>query len=273
MSYSTLMVNLALGQPNTALLAATNALAQTFGSTVIGIASRQQIQIIYTDGCYVSPEIIQDDRDEIDRELRAAEAEFRGSVDLPGLQWRSAVSIEPPSDYVVREARGADLLLTGMPSRNRSDTTRVGAGELVMQTGRPVVVVPPSVPHVSMERVILAWKDTRETRRAAWDAVPLLKRAAAVTVVEIVLEDDLPDARARVADVARWLRGHGVTAETEVHVSTDNDADQLRALSHSLGADCIVAGAYGHSRVREWALGGVTRDLLMRSDRCAFLSH
>ena len=273
MSYATLMVNLEPGQSNAALLTTTSALARTFGAAVIGIAARQPMQVIYNDGCYVSPDIIQDDRDEIDRELRAAEAEFRGSVEVANLEWRSATTIERPSDYVVREARGADLLLTGMPSRNRPDPTRVETGELLMQTGRPVMIVPPNVPHVSLEHIVLAWKDTRETRRAALDAVPLMKRVKVVTVVEIAEEENIADARTRVADVARWLHGHDITADTQACASSEDDSGQLRSLAHTLGADCIVAGAYGHSRIREWALGGVTRELLLRSDRCAFLSH
>ncbi|WP_428489076.1 universal stress protein [Rhodopila sp.] len=273
MTYSTLMVNLELGQSNSGLLGVTNELAKRFGAAVIGIAARQPMQIVYADGCYVSPELIDDEREEIDKELGLAEAEFRDSVNVPNIQWRSRVSFEPPSDYVVKQARRADLLLTGMPSRNRADSTRLTASELVMQSGRPVLVAPKAPVRASLERVVLGWKDTRETRRAALDAVPLMKRAKHVTVIEIAADEDLAEARERLTDVAHWLNGHGIAAETLASRSTDDDAHQLNALAHAEGADLIVAGAYGHSRLREWALGGVTRDLLLRADCCTLLSH
>ena len=73
------------------------------------------MQMIYTSGCYVSPELIEEDRQEIEREMQETEAEFRGSIQGVALHWRSEVSFEPPADFVVRQARRADLLLTGAP--------------------------------------------------------------------------------------------------------------------------------------------------------------
>ena len=120
---------------------------------------------------------------------------------------------------------------------------------------------------------LVAWKDTRETRRNISDALPLLKHAAAVTVVEIATDADLGGARRRVADVVAWLSRHGVTTEGLAQLSTGDDATALYALGQDSGADVVVAGAYGHSRLREWVLGGVTRDLLLSANRCALVSH
>ena len=80
-----------------------------------------------------------------------------------------------------------------------------------------------------------------------------------MSVVEVAAEEDLADARERVADVAHWLSGHGIVADALASASTGEDARALNAIAHSQGANLIVAGAYGHSRLREWALGGVTR--------------
>ncbi len=273
MKYATLMVNLEVGRSNAGLLRVTNEIARRFNAEVVGIAARQPTQLIYSDGCYIPAEVIEEEREEIDKEMRAAEAEFRGLIEVPDLHWRSTISFEMLSDYVVREARCADLLLTGMPARKRPEGSGVTAGELVMQSGRPVLVVPDAPANVSLDRVLLGWKDTRETRRAALDALPLIKRAGHVTVIEIAVEEDLGDARGRLADVGRWLKRHGVLAETMASLSTGDDVHQLRGLATAKGADLIVAGAYGHSRLREWALGGVTKDLLLRSDCCTLLSH
>lgn len=125
---------------------------------------------------------------------------------------------------------------------------------------------------------MLAWKETRETRRAALDALSLLQRAVHVTVVEISAEKDLSSARQRLADVSCWLSRHGIIAETLAvaalhdNASQDDDGEQLESVARRSGANLIVAGAYGHSRLREWAFGSVTRALI-HGDRCALLSH
>ena len=70
-----------------------------------------------------------------------------------------------------------------------------------------------------------------------------------------------------------WLRWHDVVAEPLVLASNGDDVGVLNAIAQELAADLIVAGAYGHSRLREWVLGGVTRDLLLRANRCSLVSH
>jgi nucleotide-binding universal stress UspA family protein len=136
-----------------------------------------------------------------------------------------------------------------------------------------VLVVATESSPLELKRVIVAWKDTREARRAAADALPILKIATSVSLVEIAPEAELIAASARLADVAAWLARHDVTAECLPIASDGDDADRLNVLAKEWGADLIVAGAYGHSRVREWALGGVTRSLLGTSLRSVFVSH
>jgi nucleotide-binding universal stress UspA family protein len=94
-----------------------------------------------------------------------------------------------------------------------------------------------------------------------------------VTVVEIAKQAELEAARLRLKDVTDWLSRHGTPAQCVASVSTGDDAAQLNVLAQEHAADIIVAGAYGHSRLREWALGGVTRDLLLSKKSCSLLSH
>ena len=142
-----------------------------------------------------------------------------------------------------------------------------------MQAGRPILVVPQAAEAVSLDHVVLAWKDTRETRRAAFDALPLMTRAKHVTVVQLAAETELADAREELADVAQWLESHGIAADTVAVATEAGESRQLNALAKDRGAGLIVAGGYGHSRLREWALGGMTRDLLLNPELCAVLSH
>ena len=83
----------------------------------------------------------------------------------------------------------------------------------------------------------------------------------------------IADALSHVADVAAWLRGHGIAANTVVPEKAGSVTGQLENIAANVGAGAVIAGAYGHSRFREWVLSGVTRHLATESRRCAFLSR
>jgi nucleotide-binding universal stress UspA family protein len=275
-TYRTLLAHLEPGRSNANLLGVTGDLAQRFDADVIGIAMCQPMQIIYSEG-YVPADLIVQDREQRDQELATAEAEFHDVLQarVGRLEWRSAVLPEPLADYLAREARAADLIITGA-DHNASvfDHSRdVNVGDVVMHVGRPILVVPAEATAISFDSVLVGWKDSRETRRAIADALPFLQKAAQVVVVEIASEPELVAAQARLDDVVRWLGRHGVAAEAVARRSTGEDAQQLHAVAVERHAGVIVAGAYGHSRVREWVFGGVTRDLLLRAGRCALVSH
>jgi nucleotide-binding universal stress UspA family protein len=270
------MVHLELGASNKGLLRIADDLAERFRAKVIGIAAAQPMQMIYNDG-YYSADLIELDRAEIEKEIKSAEDEFRTALQSRAdkLEWRSTVTFSPLPNYLAHQARAADLIITGVDQNNSLfDSSRhVYMGDLAMQVGRPVLIVPASVGSLNLNRIIVGWKDTRETRRAIVDAVPLLKKAGRVVVVEIASGDGLASARVHLDDVVDWLKRHGVAAQSQAIPSSEDDATSLAAVAREQGADVIVAGAYGHSRLREWVLGGVTRDLLLRADRCALVSH
>ena len=275
MTYATLMVHMELGRPNTGLLEIAGDLAERFHAGLIGIAARQPLQMIYGDG-YIAGDVYERDRDETVAELKAAELEFRTvlSARIPVIEWRSSQTIASLADYLASEARCVDLILTGVASGDFLDASRnVNTGDLIMQAGKPVLLVPTTANSLKLDRALVAWRDTRETRRAVSDALPLLKQAKAVTVAELATEEELGNARKRVDDVVAWLSRHGVKAEGLAQLSTGDAAVALYALGQDSGADVVVAGAYGHSRFREWVLGGVTRELLLSANRCALVSH
>jgi nucleotide-binding universal stress UspA family protein len=275
MTYATLMVHLELGRSNTGLLQITGDFAERFHAGVIGIVACQPMQCVYGE-TYISGDLVDQDRMEIEKEIKKAEAEFRSALQTRAttLDWRSTVMFSVLSDDIAREARSADLVITNVTSGSLLDASRrVNTADLVMKAGRPVLVVPVAADKLNLERILVAWKDTRETRRAILDALPLLKKAAHVVVVEIAAEEELADARTHLEDVVLWLKRHGIAAESLVASSTGNDATLLNTIAQKQEAEIIVAGAYGHSRMREWALGGVTRDLLLCATQCSFVSH
>jgi nucleotide-binding universal stress UspA family protein len=269
------MVHLELGDSNAGLLRVARDLSDRMKAAVIGIAASQPIQAVLG-GSYAYGDVVQLDSEEVETEIKAAEAEFRSAFQAHTgpVAWRSTVMFGSLSDYISEEARSADLIISGVARGNFLGEARcLNINEFVMQVGRPVFIIPRSVTELKLDRVVVAWKDTRETRRAAFDALPILKMAAHVTVVEIAADGDLADAGLRVQDVVGWLERHGIAAEAATSGSTGDDADQLKFVAQERNADIVVAGAYGHSRLREWVLGGVTKDLLLRAERCSLVSH
>ena len=276
MTYSTLIVHLDVGSSNAGRLRVAVDLADRFQASVVGIAGCQPMQVVYADG-YVSGEMIEDDVKAKEKEIAAAEAEFRGAFQKRpnALEWRSTVTIDPLSDFIACEARSADFVITGVDHNTSAfDASRhVELGDLVMRIGRPVLVVPETATKVGFDRILVGWKDTRETRRAVADALPLLKKATFVSVVEIAPDSERDQARRHLDQVVEWLKHHGVAAQSLVGASLGGDSRHLAEIGREQNVDLMVAGAYGHNRVREWMLGGVTHDLLTRPEICAFVSH
>ena len=109
--------------------------------------------------------------------------------------------------------------------------------------------------------VLVAWKDTREARRAVADALPLLQLAKQVLVVS-VNEDDYAAERESLSDLLTWLQWHGISARSDVLPLKGSVVETLEVAALSIGADMVVAGGYGHARLQEWLFGGATYDLL-----------
>jgi nucleotide-binding universal stress UspA family protein len=143
-------------------------------------------------------------------------------------------------------------------------------GDLVMESGRSVLIVPPLMDHMFANRIVVAWKDTREARRAVWDSLPFLKRADVVFVVAIGDNDRKEAAN----DVSAYLARHGIASRALLRGIPDSTvAEDILQVANDEGANLIVSGAYGHSRVHEWIFGGVTRALLNDAPVCCLMSH
>lgn len=271
----TLMVNCELGQSNALVLAAASNFAERFQMRVIGIAVSQPVQMMYGD-YYISAEAVDEDMKGVDIKTAEAEQEFRRALASRAgqLEWRSATVFASTAGHIAQEARAADLVMSGMPAIAALGGLRqLDMGDLVLQAGRPVLIVPATPCSTNFDHVLIAWKDAREARRAVLDALPLLKKSAQVTVVEIAHDSQLTQARSNLSDVSHWLKMHGVVAETIAIKSSGHDANALEAIAQQQGADLVVAGAYGHSRLREWAFGGFTSELMQPTQRCSFVSH
>jgi nucleotide-binding universal stress UspA family protein len=277
MTYATVMVSLALDQPNEARLQVAGELAERFEAAIIGVAAAQFAPLLYfTDGAQAQ-KLIDQGEATVKKRLAELESQFRAATANRGghVEWRSAMDF--PARYIARQARCADIIVSGGRSPAFSDAFSLASPkDLVMQAGRPLLVVPDGVNWLDLRSVLVAWKDTPEARRALVDSLPMLRKAKNVTVLEIPEEDDSGAAvMAGVTDVVAWLARHGITATARIS-GADRDREpvaQFETIADDVAAGLVVAGAYGHSRFRELILGGFTQHLVNQPGRCVLLSH
>lgn len=265
------MVHLNASRSNAAALDVAAVLAARHGARVIGIASCRPVPIGCGDDPMSSGYAVMA-RELVDEALLRARNEFHGHAALAPhvLEWRSIPTIANIAHIVADEARSSDLVIAGIGTA-ADGSAHADIGDLIIQAGRPVLVVPEVLATADFRTIVIAWKDTRECRRAVADALPLLRAADQVVIVRVT--DDPAGARRSIEDVAGWLSRQGLRSDRIIAIAEDGDAGGLAAIAGDNDADLLVAGAYGHSRFREWALGGMTRDMLLREPRCALLSH
>lgn len=277
MTYATVMVSLALDQPNDSRLQVAGELAEQFEAAIVGVAAVHFAPPLYFADGAAAQGLIDQEEASVKRRLADLEAQFRAATrNRSGrVEWRGAMDF--PAQFVLAQARCADIVVSGGQSPAFSDAFALASPkDLVMQAGRPLLVVPDRINWLDLRGVLVAWKDTAEARRAVADALPMLRKARDVAIVEIPEQDDDRSAvMARVSDVAAWLARHGVTATARVPEAAGHEtaAIQLEKIAGDVGAGLIVAGAYGHSRFRELILGGVTQYLVTQSARCVLLSR
>jgi nucleotide-binding universal stress UspA family protein len=195
-------------------------------------------------------------------------AQFDDIVRRHGIRSRSEWrSLSHWSSEVGVHAYYADLVVIARPEHASPMTSPPGLAEsLVLSSGRPIILFPPSGTASRVRRILVGWNATRESVRAAEDALPLLVKADAV---EILIADyqhqRAGHGQEPGADIARHLARHGAQVQVEVQRMSSGGQDVghlLLSRAEAFRADLLVMGAYGHSHLREWMFGGVTRTVL-----------
>ena len=203
-----------------------------------------------------------------------AEAESLGVA-----SYEARVEASDVGNAMMLAARYCDLTVVTQTEPDEWVTTQSPQmpQEVLLHSGRPVLVLPYAgdcaIPDHA--RVLVGWDASREAARAMHDALPFMKRAANVQIAVFEAPEDVDRRHGDLpgADIGLWLARHGVKVEV-THVPTSVAVGEA-LLSHAadVSADLIVAGGYGHSRLRETVLGGVTRTLLRSSPVPVLLSH
>ncbi len=234
---------------------------------------------IYAEGSFVSTELM----DNLERESREgcakAEKQFRAFADKEGLpaEWREEQG--PIGPVVSRHGRYADLTIVG--KGNIDEPLKYPnpflAADVVMESGRPVLIIPNSGHFDGVgKRMLVCWNASREAVRAVNDALPLLQAADKVTVLAVNPQKLASGDHGEIpcADIALHLARHGVKSEA-ASITTDIDdvGEIILSQAFDLDVDLIVSGAYGRSRTREWILGGVTETLMRDAEMPVFLAH
>ena len=172
------------------------------------------------------------------------------------------------------ETRTADLFLGTRPYGDPAGQSHIEEAVL-FGSGRGCVLVPPGgQPPRGYNSVLVAWKETREAARAVAEALPFLARAQQVVVT--LVEEHGASEQQRIetgADIGRYLSRHGVSAEIRKLSGWDNTGEALLNEARATGADMIVMGGYGHSRFREWVLGGVSRYVMSNAAVPVLVAH
>jgi nucleotide-binding universal stress UspA family protein len=273
MSYAVLMCYIeAGGQPEHRVRLAAG-LAGKFNATLIGL-SALPIHPPFLIESVVIWQATAADVEEMMATLAAKGDWFRSiaGADNRMLEWRPI--LDYPADSLTREARSADLVIIGQTSGSVEAHGSLDAAGAILKVGRPVLVVPDGVSSLKAENAVIAWKDTREARRAITDALPFLHEAAQVTVAQICEKGEERAARESLDAVTRYLTRHRIKAEARLLLDGQGPGSaRLVKLAREAGADLIVCGAYGHSRLGEWIFGGMTGELLATSPICCLMSH
>jgi nucleotide-binding universal stress UspA family protein len=183
-----------------------------------------------------------------------------------------------PSQLAAEAARCTDLIVLARPCDSTVDIVMVHSyfAALLQASGRPVLVVPSfERPLFPARHAMVAWADTPESTRALHDALPLLEQCESVDVVLVdPIASVLEAVHERGESVAHHLREHGVRAQV-VTVKSRGMSVGNTLLEHARqsNAQLIVSGGYGHSKVREWVIGGTTRDLFQGAQVPVLFSH
>ncbi len=276
MSFTTLLVHVEADPTTDPRLTLAVDLANRFNAKLIGVGAELYTTTYFGGFDNGAGYLIVEQLKLVETDLKRSEEKFHRAAAAvrEGWDWRASAQFR--LNEIAAHARAADLVVTSRSGRQGAANYNFDAlGMLVLQTGRPVLVAPPDAARLSVASVVVAWKDTRESRRAVSDALPFLQRAKTVQLVEICdSEDAAPAAKSRLTDVADHLLRHGVKATVSVDVQkNDAAAPRLLDIAEHQKADLIVAGGYGHSRLQEWVFGGFTRALLAQTARAVLFSH
>ncbi len=272
-----IVVNLTMGSPRDVAADYAVSVASAFGAHLTGIAFAYEPVLPPTLMGGVPAEVITAQRAESEKTAQIAIEHFQDSARRAGIASDSralAASLAGASDLFGRIARRFDISVVGQAEPDKVAPEELIIEAALFESGRPVIVVPYiQRDELKLNRVIVCWDAGRTAARALGDALPFLSRAKSVDIVMVASEraksDEIPG-----ADIAHHLARHGLNVEVKRIVTGGTDVPStILSYAADVSADFIVMGGYGHSRLREFILGGATRGILSSMTVPTLMSH
>jgi nucleotide-binding universal stress UspA family protein len=279
MTYKTLLVHLDYGERTDERTDIAIELAQRFTAHLTGLAPAGSPLLPYTGGADAIGAYAAEVMQELSRLSERTADRFKTKVSAAGLMGFDVRACEGDAVYALRsESRYADLVVVGQTDKAHTSPAKPNdlPEAIALGAGRPVLIVP-YVGKFSRvgRRILLLWNESREAARAVSDAMPLLRTAEQVNVI-LFADKGEPTTKPGgvLSDIGIFLSRHSanVSVAREVNVGTSiGEAALSRAADH--GSDLIVMGGYGHTRLREWVLGGASRSILDHMTVPVLMSH
>jgi len=246
------------------------ALAKAHGAHVVGLHLEASYYPAYGEvAIAMPPDVIEQMRKPLRERAQKLEENFKARMADENIssQWRSGTTeYSTLPGRIVEEAVSADMVLCPQVDPENVDVTTLDLPErLILEGGRPILVVPSEKElHIPPKRVLIAWNNSPQSARAVFDSLALMKDAEAITILTLASDADARRAAEEQAEkLAANLERHGLHAKVEaVETGHASASDYLSSRLDGDGADLMIMGCYGHSRLRELVFGGVTRDML-----------
>jgi nucleotide-binding universal stress UspA family protein len=271
------VVSLSVGEGRDVAADYAMSVAEAFGAHLAGIAFAYEPVIAGTVMGGVPASVIEASRAESERAARDAIARFEEAARRSGISVESRMldaTLVGAADLFGRTARRFDLSVIKQAEPNRLAGEDLIIEAALFQSGRPAIVVPYiQKTGLSLERVLVCWDGSRTAARAIGDAMPFLTRAKSADLV-IVATDRAQRDEITGAEMGQHLARHDIRVDVKRIVAADtNVANTILSYAADVSADLIVMGGYGHSRLREFILGGATRGILQSMTVPVMMSH
>ncbi|MGM0559768.1 MAG: universal stress protein [Pseudomonadota bacterium] len=206
-------------------------------------------------------------------QCKAVGVEAKSADELAGARgfnvgWRNLEGSE--DDVLAQRSLLFDMVLMGRPPEDRESAYTPALEAVLFNAGRPILLVPPGTGESFGHNIVVAWDGGGQSAKAARNALAFLKRAEKVTVVSLARKDD---DKTDPQDLVFYLQRHGITAEARRTEILSSAGESLLAETSEAQGDMLVMGAYSHSRLREFLLGGATQTVLNSAALPVFMAH
>jgi nucleotide-binding universal stress UspA family protein len=272
-----IIVNLSVTQEGSVVGKYAVSVAAALEAHLTGVAFIYDPVVPISGADYIPAEIIETQRDDNEAAAEAAIKSFTTATNQAGIsaeQLMTSASLAGAGDQFARMARRFDLAIVGQAQPEISSMEQIIGETTLFESGRPMIMVPYIQKALfKTDNVMICWDGSRTAARAVADAIPIIGQIGRVEIVIVASERGKQD-EIEGADIGQHLARHGL--KVDVHRISGGNIDVGDALlSHAAdsGADLMVMGGYGHSRLREFVLGGVTRSIFESMTVPILISH